>query len=188
MREQVTELIEHFSVESVLLVDVGGDLIGIGTESDLRSPLADALALASLAHLPVPVRVAVAGPGLDGELSAAYVRSRCLMLGGELIGRLDGSDVEPCLPALAQHPSEATTLLAAAALGVVGRAEIREQMRRSLEDYWSRTSGPGITLATFRRLSEVMKLTHHDPHLIRSLVGSRAHTHLALCYTTTDRL
>ena len=257
MREQVIELIEHFSVESVLLVDVGGDLMGIGTESALRSPLADALALASLANLPIPVRVAVAGPGLDGELSASYVRSRCRMLGGELIGRLDGSDVERYLPALAQHPSEATTLLAAAALGVRGQAEIRDnndivaltdasaeifllsgpsvasgsriaqalmeteslaeaetatraicgrseldyerqkartlrsrtppdaaQMRRRLEDYWSHTAESGITLATFRRLSEVMRLTRYDPNIIRSLARSRAHSRLALCYTT----
>ena len=254
MREQVIELIERFSFESVLLVDVGGDLMGVGTEPTLRSPLADALALASLANLPVPVRVAVAGPGLDGELSAPYVRARCHELGGELAGRLGGSDVEPYLSVLAQHPSESTTLLAAAALGMVGRAEIRDnadlvsltgasreiytlnaadvlsgsrlaqelsasgslaeaeattrsicgrseldyerkkaetlrlrtppsisQMQRTLEDYWSHAIASGVTMATFRRLSEVLRLTRYDPALIRSLAGPRADSRLAIC-------
>src|SRR4029453_2171154 len=68
----------------------------------------------------------VAGPGLDGELAAPYVRSRCIALGGELFRRLTARDVEPYYQALAQHPSEATTLLAASAVGITGRAEIRD--------------------------------------------------------------
>jgi hypothetical protein len=256
MRRQLLELAEYFSFRSILLVDVGGDLLATGTEAELRSPLADALALASLADFPVPVRIAMAGAGLDGELSPSYVRSRCITLGGKLFAQLDDSDVEPYFPALAEHPSEATTLLAAAALGVTGRAEIRDnadlvslagesagvyilgvsmtlagnqlakqliptrsmteaesatlaicgrselsyerqkaetlhsmttpteaEMRRSLEEYWSSSSARGVTLVTFRRLGEVMRLTSYDSHLIRSLAGSHAHEHLALCST-----
>jgi hypothetical protein len=126
MRQQVKELVHHYRFTSVLLVDVGGDVVATGTEEKLRSPLADALALATLADFPIPARVAVAGPGLDGELAPSYVRSRCIALGGELFGRLTGTDVEPYFRALAQHPSEATTLLAASALGITGRAEIRD--------------------------------------------------------------
>lgn len=258
MREQVIELIERFSFDSVLLVDVGGDLVGVGTEPTLRSPLADALALASLANLPVPVRVAVAGPGLDGELSAPYVRARCRELGGELAGRLGRSDVEPYLSVLGEHPSESTTLFAAAAVGMVGRAEIRDnadlvaltdasteiyvldgaaviagsplakelkasrslreaeamtravcgrseldherqkaetmrlrrspsssQMQWALDAYWPYATASGITLVTFRRLSEVMRLTRYDPALIRSLAGSRADSRLAICRTAS---
>jgi hypothetical protein len=258
MRQQLLELTEHFSFESILLVDVGGDLLARGTEAELRSPLADALALASLADFPIPVHVAIAGAGLDGELSPSYVRSRCITLGGTLFAQLDDSDVEPYFPALAEHPSEATTLLAAAALGITGRAEIRDnadlvsltgesagvyvlsvstalagnhlakqlipthsmpeaesatlaicgrselsyerqkaerlhsmtaptgaEMRRSLEDYWSSSAARGVTLVTFRRLGEVMKLTSYDSYLIRSLAGSHAHERLALCSTVS---
>jgi hypothetical protein len=256
MRQQVIELVEHFSFTSVQLVDVGGDVVATGTEQELRSPLADALALATLADFPVPVRVFVAGPGLDGELAAPYVRSRCIAHGGELFGRLTTADVEPYLRALAQHPSEATTLLAASALGITGNAEIRDnadlvalnddsadvyvldastavainklaqelvttrsmtdaeaaaislcgrseldyerqkattlrsmnpptvaKMQRRLQDYWSFSTARGITLATFRRLSEVLRLTRYDPDLIRALTGSHADRRLALCWT-----
>jgi hypothetical protein len=255
MRGQIEELVQHFSFESVVLVDVGGDLVAIGSEDELRSPLADSLALASLADLPVPVVVAVAGPGLDGELPPSYVRSRCIDLGGNLLTRLNGSDIEPYFSSLAEHPSEATTLLAAAALGITGRAEIRDNadivsvteagaqiyvLRSSgalagnklaqeltatrsmaeaeaitlavcgrceldyerqkaatlpvrkpsaaerqcrLQDYWMSTGARGITLATFRRLSEVMRLPRYDPDLIRSVAGLHAEKHLALCRT-----
>jgi hypothetical protein len=260
MRQQLVTLVEHFAYESVLLVDVGGDLLATGTEEDLRSPLADALALASLADFPVPVRVAVAGPGLDGELAASYVRSRCTASGGALSGRLAAEDVEPYFPALAQHPSEATTLLAAAALGMIGRAEIRDSMelvsldgasaeiyvldasaavaanqlaqelatthsmveaeaatvticgrseldyeRRKatmllamkpppasemlerLQSYWAFATARGITLATFRRLTEVLQLTTYDAELVRTLAGGRADRRLALCWTSLSR-
>jgi hypothetical protein len=255
MRRQIEELVQHFSFESVVLVDVGGDLVAIGSEDELRSPLADSLALASLADLPVPVVVAVAGPGLDGELSPSYVRSRCFDLGGNLLTRLNGSDIEPYFSSLAEHPSESTTLLAAAALGITGRAEIRDnadivavteagaqiyvlrssgalagnklaqeltatrsmaeaeaitlavcgkceldyerqkaatlpsrkpsaaERQRRFQDYWMSMAARGITLATFRRLSEVMRLPRYDPDLIRSLTGLRAEKHLALCRT-----
>ena len=253
MRRQIMELIQRFSFESVILVDVGGDLVATGSEDELRSPLADALALASLADLPAPVHVAVAGPGLDGELSPSYVRSRCTSLGGNLSAHLDGFHVEPYFSALAEHPSEATTLLAAAALGIVGKAEIRDnadtvtianasaeiyvlsgsdafagnklaqeltatrslaaaeaatlalcgrceldyerqkaaampqvttpaaEMQRRLQEYWLSAPARGITLATFRRLTEVMKHPRYDPKLIRSIAGLHADGRLALC-------
>ena len=257
MRQQLIELVEHSAFASVLLVDVGGDLVAAGTEEDLRSPLADALTLASLADFPIPVQVAVAGPGLDGELAAPYVRSRCTAIGGKLFGRLEAGDVEPYFPALARHPSEATTLLAAAALGMTGRAEIRDsanvvsldgesaeiyvmdasgaialnqlaqelittksmddaeaatvaicgrseldyerrkatmllamkpppatEIRERLQGYWSFATARGITLATFRRLTEIMHLTTYDADLVRTLAGARADRHLALCRTS----
>jgi hypothetical protein len=258
MRQQLVQLIEKFPFESVVLVDVGGDVLATGVELELRSPLADALSLAALADFPIPVHVAVAGLGLDGELSPSYASSRSVSLGGTLFARLDVQDIEPWYSPLAQLPTEATTLLAAAALGVRGRAEIRDnadsvsvidesadiyllpianvlagnqlaqklvatrslveaedavvsicgrselsyerqkaaklrsmvaptvkEMRRRLEDYWTSSTERGITLATFRRITEVMKLTRYDAALIRSLVGSRAHRYLALCQTSS---
>jgi Protein of unknown function (DUF1152) len=46
---------------------------------------------------------------------------------GAVPQQVAAGNVEPYLPALECHPSEATTLFAAAALGVVGKAEIRDR-------------------------------------------------------------
>jgi hypothetical protein len=54
-------------------------------------------------------------------------------------------------------------------------------MQRRLQEYWLSAATRGITLATFRRLTEVIKLPRYDPHLIRSMAGLHADKRLALC-------
>ena len=125
LRVQLHELIERFAAGSVTLIDVGGDVVATGTEPTLSSPLADALALAAATGLPVRTDVAVAGPGLDGELAEPNVRA-VLATAGSDCHRLSASDAKGFLAALNRHPSEATTLLAASALGISGLAEIRD--------------------------------------------------------------
>lgn len=126
LRAQLTELAEHVQADAITLVDVGGDVIAVGDEPTLSSPLADSLALAAVYDSGIPAHVVVAGPGLDGELTDADVRTALSTLGAER-HRLSSADVTPYLEALNHHPSEATTLFAAAALGVSGRAEIRDR-------------------------------------------------------------
>ena len=59
--------------------------------------------------------------------SPHHMRVRALFpLGERYFARLGVQDIEPWYSPLAQLPTEATTLLAAAALGVRGRAEIRD--------------------------------------------------------------
>jgi hypothetical protein len=58
------------------------------------------------------------------------------------------------------------------------------EMRHRLRNYWSSSTARGITLATFRRLAEVMGLTTYDANLIRSLAGTHADRRLALCWTS----
>lgn len=125
LHQQLREIVVATAADAVTLVDVGGDVIARGDERTLRSPLADSLTLAALAQLPVPCKVIIAGPGLDGELPADLVQDRCRALAAEE-AVLTSSYVHRYLPALRQHPSEATSLLAAAALGTYGRAEIRD--------------------------------------------------------------
>jgi hypothetical protein len=81
LQEQLAALVDTTDAERVALVDVGGDILGTGTEPELKSPLADALALAATDALPVPVEVLVPGAGLDGELSEQTVLSRIRQLG-----------------------------------------------------------------------------------------------------------
>jgi hypothetical protein len=126
IRQQLRELIDHLSVDQVTLVDVGGDVAAHGDEATLLSPLADSLALAAVVELPVPAVVAIVGLGLDGELPEDRVRDDLLGIGAET-RKLAAVHVRPYLSTLEHHPSEATMLTAAAALGVTGRAEIRDK-------------------------------------------------------------
>ncbi|MEU6240766.1 DUF1152 domain-containing protein [Streptomyces sp. NPDC047024] len=119
---QLEELITHLKPKSVDLLDVGGDILARGDEPTLKSPLADAVALAAATQVSVRVRLLVAGPGLDGELSADYLRP----LLGPVVHTFTATDVEPVIPVLEWHPSEATAMLAATAPGVRGTCEIRD--------------------------------------------------------------
>jgi hypothetical protein len=125
LRTQLTEILAATRTDAITLVDVGGDVIAHGDENSLRSPLADSLTLAAVARLAATSDVVIAGPGLDGELPAQLVGRRCADAHGVQL-LLRPEDVEPYLDALRQHPSEATSLLAAAIAGMRGRAEIRD--------------------------------------------------------------
>lgn len=119
---QIGELIDRLAPESVDLLDVGGDILARGDEPTLRSPLADALTLAACAQLAAPVRLLVAGPGLDGELPAAILADRF----AALVTTFTPAHVEAIAPVLDWHPSEATALLAATARGIRGTCEMRD--------------------------------------------------------------
>ncbi|MER5549546.1 DUF1152 domain-containing protein [Streptomyces sp. NPDC002589] len=119
---QLEELVNRLEPESIDLLDVGGDILARGDEPTLKSPLADALILAACCQVNAPIRLLVAGPGLDGELSADDLRG----LLGPLVHTFTAKDVEPISPALEWHPSEATGMLAATARGVRGTCEVRD--------------------------------------------------------------
>lgn len=127
MREQIRTAVDHFQPDEVTIVDVGGDIIARGDEPGLRSPMADALVLASVQGLEVPTRVWMAGPGLDGELTEAEALARVDELGGRLHRTLADADTYNIGDVLEWHPTEATRLLVAAARGYRGAVEIRDQ-------------------------------------------------------------
>ncbi|MFI9425798.1 DUF1152 domain-containing protein [Streptomyces achromogenes] len=119
---QLEELISHLEPVSIDLLDVGGDILARGDEPTLKSPLADALTLAAASQVNAPVRLLIAGPGLDGELPPDELRP----LLGPLVHTLTAKDVGPVSSILEWHPSEATAMLAATARGVRGTCEIRD--------------------------------------------------------------
>ncbi|MGW1713819.1 DUF1152 domain-containing protein [Streptomyces sp. NPDC002156] len=119
---QLEELVSHLSPESIDLLDVGGDILARGDEPTLKSPLADALTLTACCQVNAPVRLLVAGPGLDGELFYDDLRH---ML-GHLTHTFTAKDVELVSSILEWHPSEATGMLAATARGVRGTCEVRD--------------------------------------------------------------
>jgi hypothetical protein len=119
---QLEELVDHLKPESIDLLDVGGDILARGDEPTLKSPLGDALTLAAACQVNASIRLLVAGPGLDGELSADALRPVL----GAVVHSLTANDVEPISPILEWHPSEATAMLAATARGVRGTCEVRD--------------------------------------------------------------
>lgn len=127
LRRQLAELVEHGSHDAIELVDVGGDILAEGHEPTLRSPLADALALAGAADQDVPAYITVAGPGVDGELDPVVMSERLRLTDAVCTHRLSEEDAQLVAHTLSWHPSEATTLALAAAQGVRGRVEIRAQ-------------------------------------------------------------
>ncbi|GAB2958683.1 hypothetical protein GCM10023080_018160 [Streptomyces pseudoechinosporeus] len=119
---QLEELVSHLSPASIDLLDVGGDILAQGNEPTLKSPLADAVTLAACCQVNAPIRLLVAGPGLDGELSLDDLRGTL----GSLVHTFTAKDVEPISSVLEWHPSEATGMLAATARGVRGTCEMRD--------------------------------------------------------------
>ncbi|MFJ5305406.1 DUF1152 domain-containing protein [Streptomyces sp. NPDC088350] len=119
---QLEELVRHLEPTSIDLLDVGGDILARGDEPTLKSPLADALTLAACCQVNAPIRLLVAGPGLDGELPIDRVHS----LLGPLVHTFTERDTEQVDPILEWHPSEATGMLAATARGVRGICEVRD--------------------------------------------------------------
>ncbi|UKY55194.1 DUF1152 domain-containing protein [Streptomyces inhibens] len=119
---QLEELVQYLEPDSVDLLDVGGDILAQGDEPTLRSPLADALTLAACCELNFPVRLLVAGPGLDGELPVGVLHDRL----GPVALTLTAEHVQPVSSVLEWHPSEAAAMLAATARGARGLCEVRD--------------------------------------------------------------
>ena len=76
VRRALEAAAEELGVEVAIGVDVGGDVLALGCEEELWSPLADSVALAGLhAAGGVERALVVHGPGADGELSTELVLS-----------------------------------------------------------------------------------------------------------------
>ena len=120
----------------VVLTDVGGDVLAHGDEAGLGSPLADAVCLAAaplLVERGIGVLGALFGAGCDGELSPDEVAERLAEVaaaGGHLGAWGPGSDELTRLEAaVAQIPTEASTMGLRCARGGLGSVAIRDGRR-----------------------------------------------------------
>jgi Protein of unknown function (DUF1152) len=149
--------------DRVLIVDGGGDILATGHEAGLRSPLEDSLVLAAADGLDRDVQVLVAGLGLDGELSEDVLLQRCARLGGTLAGRPSAEDARGYQQLFGWHPSEATGLFCAAALGARGWVEVR---------------GAGLAVRLTDHSSEVYRLQQRAVmsanQVAQAVVGTRS--------------
>ena len=124
---QITAAATCFDADQLVIVDVGGDALTIGAgDTGLRSPLADQLVIAAAARTGLPGSLVIAGPGLDGELSRPVLHARLRALGARELPDVHRADIESVQHVFRWHPSEASGLLAAAAIGIRGRVEIRD--------------------------------------------------------------
>jgi hypothetical protein len=124
LRRQLAELVEITGAGRAVVVDVGGDILARGDEPGLRSPLADALALAAAEGLP-EIELVCLGLGLDGELGADEWEP---LLGEALDDRrLPWALADRYRRHFAWHPSEATAMACLAALGYRGTVEMRSE-------------------------------------------------------------
>lgn len=127
---------ETLGCDLVVLTDVGGDVLAHGDERGLGSPLADAVCLAAappLAEGGIAVLGAIFGAGCDGELTADEVLERLgevAAAGGHLGTWGPGSaELERLEAAVAQIPTEASTMGLRCARGALGSVPIRDGRR-----------------------------------------------------------
>jgi len=151
----------------VVMIDVGGDVLGDGTEPGLASPLCDAVMLAAGALLEargVNVVAAVFGPCCDGELTIEELLDRLARLAGAggLIGAAGMSTqiTDALERASALIPTEASAQALRCARGELGTAFIRAGRRQvTLSPLGAMTFyfDPEIAVASVARLAREVR-------------------------------
>jgi len=130
----LSEAIDKLGVDFFLGIDVGGDVLGEGTEEGLHSMLADSMMLAAMVNLKVPTVLGVLGGGCDGELTFEQFNrqiAKIASLDGFLGARgLTPEDVEALESVIPYTKTEASALACKAARGVRGEIEIRGGYRK----------------------------------------------------------
>jgi hypothetical protein len=124
---------EALDLDLVVGVDAGGDALARGGEPGIRSPIADAIAVAALDLADVPSMIGVYGWGSDGELTPdeldsalAEVASRDGLLGAWGLTPRVCRELDELFEIV---PTEASRLPVDAARGGLGDREIRDGTR-----------------------------------------------------------
>jgi hypothetical protein len=135
----LAQAVDRLGCDLVVLIDVGGDVLAQGTEPGLRSPLCDAVMLASgvrLGEAGHPVLAGIFGIGCDAELTPAEVMAQLAMVAGAagLCGARGLTDpvASRLEDAIGLVPTEASAQAVLAFRGGSGIRTIRRS-RRTLE-------------------------------------------------------
>jgi hypothetical protein len=134
--EGLTEAAAALGVDLLVFIDVGGDVLGTGTEPGLASPLCDAVMLAAAALLQrrgAGVLAAVFGPCCDGELTPEELLGQLAWLAADqgLVGidAITPEMADELERAVREVPTEASAQAVRCARGEVGIATIRAGRR-----------------------------------------------------------
>ncbi|MFI6042612.1 DUF1152 domain-containing protein [Nocardia sp. NPDC051321] len=112
-----------FDADTLIVIDVGGDVLAEGHEPGLRSPLGDSLTLAAAVQTGLLVQLLIAGVGLDGELTPRELSTLLDRHNSTVVAELSATDVSTVAEVWNWHPSEANGLLYVAAQGGVARSK-----------------------------------------------------------------
>ncbi|ADN51750.1 DUF1152 domain-containing protein [Vulcanisaeta distributa] len=135
--KELSDYVSKYGIDAVIGIDVGGDVLALGNEDGLYSPLADSYSVAILSRVQdttnVPVILGVAGPGVDGELDRDYVLMRISQLAGKgaFLGAYGPTrnDLMILEDILSKAITEASGLVFKAARGHHGNVGIRGSTR-----------------------------------------------------------
>ena len=132
----LAEAATALSIDLLVFIDVGGDVLGTGTEPGLASPLCDAVMLAAAALLQrrgAGVLAAVFGPCCDGELTPEELLGQLAWLAADqgLVGfdAITPEMADELERAVREVPTEASAQAVRCARGEVGLATIRAGRR-----------------------------------------------------------
>jgi hypothetical protein len=132
----LAEAAKALDADLVIGVDVGGDVLGQGSEPGLASPLCDAVMLAAASRLAargIRTAGAIFGPCCDGELTVDELLDRlaALAAGGGLLGTwgMDEPVVDELERVVTTIPTEASAQAIRCARGEVGTTTIRRGRR-----------------------------------------------------------
>lgn len=80
VKKGIQEVCDKLGLEGFIAVDVGGDVLAVGNEENLWSPLADSIGLAAFGVTKEDSILAVHGLGCDGELEQEYLLRRISLI------------------------------------------------------------------------------------------------------------
>lgn len=124
---------QKYQIDLIIGVDGGGDVLAVGGEEDLWSPVADQIMLSALGNLNIPAILAVFGIGTDGELSPTYILHRLSEIaksGGYLgVRGLTKKDIRLLERLLEVVITETNRAALSAAKGTIGKVSIRSGSR-----------------------------------------------------------
>jgi hypothetical protein len=127
---------DELAADLVVMVDVGGDVLGSGSEPGLASPLCDAVLLGAGVHLQrrgLRAIAAVFGPCCDAELTIDELIDRLARVAGAggLLGTegMSAEVADELERACAEIPTEASAQAVRCARGEIGLSAIREGRR-----------------------------------------------------------
>lgn len=125
----IEQACSELGIDAVVGTDSGGDVLAMGDESNLRSPLADGMSTAALSRVDLDTCIGMFGYGSDGELSTDEVDDSIARLAGAggLLGAwgLTPRHVSELETILEHVETEASRLPVEAAKGATGTQEIR---------------------------------------------------------------